>query len=248
MVDIERKLEQGDWGSLWLERAVYKYGGYQPPWKMITDRRELWWGSQNAYHHPDSPLKRIDGCVQNPSYIVCPYCGHEHDPETEDYFLEGDEAECYECEKKYVVDSDFGYGFSAEPKPCKHHHFVFSTQYAYCDDDEWSTWRNMVCINCGKINNCKTPMSKIEKVNGFIKLVPSKQPIYTLMPWLDEYNDPDFFDPEGTLKTGADLAEEYETPILDFLRDRSGNAWKYDWHGHGANHAVYLHEKVYGAL
>lgn len=249
----EIKLEQGDWGSLVFSRHVWKYCD-PSRWEMITQRREDWWGMDNAYLHPDSPLIKIDDCCQNPDQIVCPYCGDKHDPEGRDY--ECEEFECYGCERAFDVEVSFGYGFSTTPKPCKHHHWVFEAQYAYKSDGQWTTWRNMVCINCGHDNNSKWPMGKFEQIDGKWQTTISNQPLFTLLPWLDEYNDPDFFDPEGVLKTGASLTEDYETPILDFLRNRS-QSWCSRWTHHPDNkpgisthaqRAIKAYEQVYGDL
>lgn len=245
MADREIKLEQGDWGSLVMARTVYKYGGYTPNWEMITDRRETWWGHDNIHHHPDSPLQKIDGCCQNASYVVCPYCGNENEPDSHDY--DGCDSQCYECERTFSVEASFGYGFSTEPLPCKHHHWVFEAQYAHFSerDSEWSTWRNLICINCGHDNNSSWPMKKYGYVDGKWTVNNKIQPIFTLLPWLDEYNDPDFFDPEGVLETGVDLGEKYATPILDFLRNRY-NGWAGGYSDYAAKNAIEAHEKAYG--
>lgn len=79
---------------------------------------------------------------------------------------------------------------------------------------------------------------KIESGDGNYSVVPDRryclkthkwltkenQKASTLLPWLDEYSNPYFFDPEGVLKTGVDLSKEIETPVLDFLREY---AWEY---------------------
>lgn len=234
-MEREIKTEQGDWGSLVFVRKTYTWS---PPkendWKMITEDRDGAGGF-------DTPID----CCQNADQIVCPYCKSARDAcESEDF--ERGEHHCYECEKDFKVEASFGYGFTSSPKECKHHDFVFGSQYAYFTDGRWTTWRIMECKNCEQhLRHC-WPKSKYQKVDGMYKIVYDKQPLYTLLPWLDEYNDPDFFDPEGVLKTGVDLTEEYETPILDFLRKRK--PWELWHYRNGAQRAIEKHEKAYGEL
>jgi hypothetical protein len=173
-------------------------------WKMASERRD----------EPKKNFQEYGDCSQNPNYIVCPYCLHKHEPydllHDNDCDLDEEAAKCTECDKDFVVSASFGYGYSADPVKCRQHDLVFESQYLY----KGRTWRIMTCKNCTYSVFDVSPKGKTPR---------------TLLPWLDEYNDPDFFDPDGVLKTGADLSEPSNTPILDFLEKGDGHFAKYWW-------------------
>ena len=233
-MEREIKTEQGDWGSLVFTRNVWKHSTPKDSdWNMITENRVSSGGFETPYN-----------CSQNSSEIVCPYCESASEPEESGDWDSG-ERYCHDCEKDFYVEADFGYGFTTSPKECKHHDYVFGRQYAYFTDGRWTTWRIMECKNCENHLSHLLPKRAYEKINGRYEYVYDNQPLFTLLPWLDEYNDPDFFEPEGVLKTGADLTEEYETPILDFLRK---GYWGKSYGINNPVHAIKRHEKIYGDL
>ena len=65
------------------------------------------------------------------------------------------------------------------------------------------------------------------------------------MPWRPEYDDPETFDPEGILKTGADLSVRVKTPVLDYLRSVS-SYWGNEYRSNLAEKALSKHDEIYG--
>jgi len=189
--------------------------------RMLTDVRMPWWHKIGL--HPlspvfDNPYMNDDNCM-----IYCPYCNHSHEPEGDDYHGGDKELECNECEREFCFSSEFGSGFRSSPMPCKNgaHHTVFSAQYYH--DGRAVQIGN--CIYCGEQSHHETN--------------------YTPLPWRPEYDDPDTFDPEGILKTGADLSVRVETPVLDYLRGQSEYG-AYTYRTGNAQQALAKHDEIYG--
>ena len=85
-------------------------------------------------------------------------------------------------------------------------------------------WRNLGCTKCAHIIFSKKP------ADGDL-----------LLPWKDEYDDLETFDPEGVLVSDV---EEKPTPVLDWLRQRS--MWNTGWDSQELERALYKHREVYG--
>lgn len=201
MKTVETKIENG----FSLTRDIYTYSfdnEHSTNWNIATHRKEEWFIDMGT--HPKSPFipHYNSGCCQNLSGIICPYCGCKQDI----YNVETGTSEmldCDLCELEFRVESKFAYGYSTYPKSCKNgHHYVFSRQYYH----EGKCTRTVDCLICGY--ETYTDLKR------------------TPLPWLDEYNNLNYFDPEGLLDTGRDLDEIIEdrlrgpgTPVLDFLQN-----------------------------
>ena len=190
--------------------VVFTRGAYGCPPSMITERRETW--SADTSNHPEAEFvtEYTSNRTGNTDYIVCPYCEYEHDPDAEDYACIDDSYDCISCDRNFVFTANFSYGFSTHPTPCKDgmHKFVFSSQYYY--RSAATTVRIFSCLRCDKSD-----------YNAY-SVVGTKHK--TLLPWLDVYNDPNYFDPGGVLLVAQ---TNKPTPVLDFLRDKP--RWKKGW-------------------
>jgi hypothetical protein len=168
--------------------------------RATFEEKRKWWN--DIANHPDSPLINFytAGRCQEPDQTCCPYCGNRQEPLE---YEQDHETYCNECDMPYRVSASFGYGYSSYPLKCKHGHlFVFSSQYFYKDEN----WRVFDCICCEK-SSVKTTTDE-------------------LLPWLPEYDNPEYFDPDGVLDTGRSLQEQIEarlnppkTPVLDILSE-----------------------------
>jgi len=122
--------------------------------------------------------------------VFCPYCKTKQEDwwESIDPRKEGEAQEygCDSCERTFFATPSFGYGWKTEPMRCNHgaHQLHVWRQYLY----EERTWRVSKCKTCfeHKVDSTK-----------------EGEPAHTLLPWKPEYNNPDYFDPKGTLKANA---------------------------------------------
>lgn len=178
-----------------------KKSGYSDRMEMVTEKRMPWWS--DVAKHPDSTLLPFytSGRCQNPTDVICPHCGSPQEPSHDIGMEEEVITECSHCEKGFRVESSFGYGYSTYAMTCRpgDHRFVFCAQYAY----EGKAVRVFHCIHCEKIKMNKSDI--------------------TLMPWLDEYDDPNYFDPEGKLLSRLE-GEPKPTPVLDAL-EKIASPW-----------------------
>jgi len=191
--------------------------------KYPTEKKRSWWADMGENPSADFLPFYESGRCQNASDITCPYCGHKHDScEYESY----SSFDCYECEREFRIDANFGYGFSTYPKICKdgNHNYVFVAQYGHKE----TLYRLSKCLKCED-----TVYHTKLKLGGL------------LLPWLDEYDDPDHFDPEGILKSDA---KPKETPVLDMLQNCG------TWRGYrtlaseSIETALSKHNKIYGEV
>lgn len=164
--------------------------------KMATEKNMPWRSEVGL--HPRSPLIKFysTGRCQEPDFAVCPYCGEKE----EDWEVLGcaapegvTDTTCGSCGKDYYIEAAFGYGFSSYPHKCKNgmHDWVFCSQYEHKGD----AVRIHKCVLCEE-----------QRYHS------SKN---TLLPWKDEYDNPDYFDPEGKLKAAP--MDYKRTPVLDAL-------------------------------
>lgn len=181
--------------------------------KMISEQRRYF----EACEHPKATHMHSE--ITDSAEIICPYCGDEREPwdiaDNDIYQADDEEVLCLSCDKRFLVSARFGSGFTSKPTPCRQHHYVFLQQYFYNS----KTWRIFGCLHCGELDYFTNPNSKYDhNVKDFVI---EGDPARTLLPWLPEFDDPDYFDPEGILKPTepVDLSEPSYTPILDFLND-----------------------------
>lgn len=176
--------------------------------KNVTTKKMPWFS--DIAEHPRSELIPFytSGRCHNPDSIVCPYCGYS-DPDTSGIDVHydsypvpiesGPDVYCASCDKGFNIHASFGYGHSTFPIKCENgmHEMVFTAQYHYMS--ETSVAHNARIFNC--------------LCCDYQKYHRSERPF---LPWRDEYDDPDYFDPEGKLK--SDLAHPIRpTPILDAI-------------------------------
>lgn len=186
---------------------------------LPTDIRRAWWGSGNSNKHPDSPLKTEWYLMHGADTPVCPYCGDTH---SEPYGIEINGCDtkitCQACDKDYMVAAEFPGGYFSRPITCrergKAHRLVFGAQYYYTDSNsKFTSWRTHVCLDCW---DSQYVISRGDKV-------------CQLLPWLPEYDNPDYFDPEGVL-ISPNPQEEIESPILKALFPYEGSKFhQYMW-------------------
>lgn len=204
------------------------------------EKRMPWYGDIGS--HPQAAFlpHYSSGCCQNPSEIVCPYCGNKHEP-WEMLTGEGDHeqlVECSACDLEFMVDASFGFGYTTKPKKCRTgHNYVFSSQYYYDGDHGRHGWvRIHNCTICGDMDYDRLTASPIA--------------------WRDQYNDPEFFDPDGILDTGLTLAEKISdrqsgpgTPVLDWLREVSERPkWAFDNLFAGMGESLARHDAIYSKV
>jgi hypothetical protein len=147
--------------------------------------------------------------IHNSECCVCPFCGAGNEP---DHYEDAGKIECGECGKTFSFEASFGYGYSTKPVTCAHgqHIFIMTKQYLHEGDHT----RVGTCLVCEKL------MGRVSQKRKFT------------LPWLVQYNNPSYFDPEGVLNPrGFDSFEEMVyvrheeqancsgslTPILDAL-------------------------------
>ena len=182
--------EQKEAHDLRVKRVYYINGiavrdsGYNNEPEMITDMRDEI--IRTSVKMDESYDKDCDDNQE----VYCPYCKHSQeewweclDPRLED---EGQEHECHSCERTFIATPSFGYGWKTVPKPCLNgaHQFEVTRQYQH----DGRVWRVAECKNCFEHN---TDYSD------------KKKPAFALLPWNPEYNNPDYFDPKGTLKASG---------------------------------------------
>ncbi len=218
MNEHQQKLQEGlESGQLRFEGSILMHKPYRhsADYAMITEKRHAWNG--DIAYHPLSSVKIKyygGGRCQNTEYLVCPYCGEKH--EGWEYNSDGDDQlNCHACDMPFRFEASFGYGYSTYPLTCEKnmHHHVFCSQYFY----KGHAVRIHNCVHCGHMI-----YEKHEQ---------------TLLPWKDEYDDPDYWDPEGKLK-GVPRDERKPTPVLDALQEYADmhkfsrehhDKWNPDW-------------------
>ena len=52
------------------------------------------------------------------NHVICPYCGHSYQPESEDYDTDEREENCEECGKNYYLSQEFSVTHNTQPD-CK---------------------------------------------------------------------------------------------------------------------------------
>lgn len=185
------------------------------------EKRMPWWADMAV--HPDAPYIEFYGTgrCQNPTDVVCPYCGEEQSNAWELFGGEENaDVDCSSCEREFRAEASFGFGYSTYPKECRatEHRYVFVAQYQH----EGKLVRYMKCTQCEDALYCFDPPSGL------------------MLPWRDEYDDPSTFDPDGLL---VSTVPPRETPVLDALRARR---WRNAWCPNEMARALEKHDKVYG--
>lgn len=168
----------------YINGVAVRDSGYEHKPEMITQmRNEIVRTSvkMDEYGNGD--------CDDNEN-VYCPYCKHSQedwweslDPRLED---EEQEHECHSCERTFLAKANFGSGWTTKPQRCRNkaHQFEVTRQYFYDN----RVWRVAECKNC------------FEHKSHYTK---DDEPAFALLPWKPEYNNPDYFDPKGTLKSSA---------------------------------------------
>jgi hypothetical protein len=190
--------------------------------------------------HPRSELQEFyaTGRCQNPNDVVCPYCLSIADssdrPSIEEDSMDNI-VECVFCEREFRVEASFGYGYSTYAVRCPNdcHDFVFSSQYFH----QGKFIRILHCTRCELSDyHARDP-------RGIVPLE-----------WKVEYDDPDYFDPEGILKAPGGFDRNKPTPILDAMRkypsrkndpypEYAAAQWRY--RQKAIEEAMKIHERVY---
>lgn len=199
-------------GVLLYQKNPTKYSYHDDTWRMITDQRYI--GKVNSEDYEKAAdeyevkiLDTFDHIIRDieqtsTNSIICPYCEDESEPEGCDYQADGEERHCYECDNDFLLSADFGYGFTTKILGCQHlnrpHKYRFDSQYYY----DSRTWRVSKCVYCN---------------DSYLHVSGRDKPTKTLLPWKEEYNDENYFDPEGVLKVEMHRSEYKPTPILDEL-------------------------------
>ncbi|PHR58732.1 MAG: hypothetical protein COA47_10015 [Robiginitomaculum sp.] len=161
-------------------------------------------------------------------FVYCPYCNYcDEEPyfSTRDMFFEEEEFECSSCSREFTVDADFGSGYTANTKRCREgaHKYYFERQGSNHSMDKMGWHKVLTCTNCDYSKYTWSP--KDTKTREFLEVT-------TPLPWREEYNNPDYFDPEGTLKAsktyGACTQCNYQGVLNKQSTDEDGNGGYYD--------------------
>jgi transcription elongation factor Elf1 len=186
-----------------------------------------YYGFRGVAECDQSPITVPEHERYHNEYLVCPFCGHVdhdyYDVINDDY--EG-ETECRACEKPFAYKVKFLRGIDCSPIDCGNgHHYVFAEQYYYGKEvghegDDGHNVRIMQCIYCDDYTYDRLP--------------------WNMLPWLDEYNDPEYFDPEGILATPPGYDRDKPTPVLDLMANRAQST-----NSHYIKSALKMHDEYY---
>lgn len=217
-----------------MSNIVFTDKKYGAEYEMLTTYRPGWWSDISS--HPASPLVDLygSGRTQNLTAPVCPFCGEEQHDFWESLHGDSGEMECHACDLELTFESSFGYGYSTKAPHCNNSHVMVVTSQTHYNEKITRITKCVICEHA-----------------IYHHLNPQRMPL----PWLEEYNDPAYFDPDGILDTGLTQEEQVEdrmhgagTPVLDFLAEvkRKQRYYGKDSVWGGMERALEQHEREHG--
>jgi|SRR5882672_7246667 len=87
--------------------------------------------------------------------VICPYCKHTYQPESEDYSEDIREVQCFECEKKFRVYQSFSVSHHSKPD-CELNGEAHDWDAVSAHRPDWQS-----CGNCSKWR--KTPATAMSE-------------------------------------------------------------------------------------
>lgn len=184
-------------------------------WEMTTTHKSVLW-SEGAHNHPESEVKHsFYGERCHVPYASCPFCNAKWTPAfpSDTKFCLGiPEANinCPACDRLCFVEEVYSMSglYQTRPARCE---FLgksctpkMNAQYYYHDPKDKKLKHKAVqvftCVQC----------ERQLSYNAYENTLPA---------WREEYDDPDFFDPEGKLKVEVPEGGFKATPILDAIRN-----------------------------